>query len=88
MVAKLRDACLGSPIYARQRGRERPAVATLGGRAVKGCEMSCGLRAPRGVSVPAAAVSLFCATGAQMWAILGLVRCVCASVALLALSTR
>ena len=34
------------PDAARQRGRERPAVATLGGRAVKGCEMSCGLRAP------------------------------------------
>ena len=34
------------PDDARQRGRERPAVATLGGRAVKGCEMSCGLRAP------------------------------------------
>ena len=33
------------PDAARQRGRERPAVATLGGRAVKGCEMSCGLRA-------------------------------------------
>ena len=34
------------PDAARQRGRGRPAVATLGGRAVKGCEMSCGLRAP------------------------------------------